>query len=660
MNFWWWIAQHVATTAVLVGVVLAVCRALPARPALRHALWVVVLVKFLMPPGVAWPWPVQALIPRFAVEPVATELVIDDVEARPPAALEPSPFLAEALAASASHAEPLDQPAAEVAVETPTNEPEPIETLASIPPAIAASTAQPTNAARPAMGATDWLRLVQWIACALWAVGSITVAARRLAQIRSLRRVVQAGTPAPGHLSNAVGRLAEQLGMRPLEARVSAAVDSPLVWCLGRPCIVWPASLVEPACIARMDGVIAHELAHVSRHDHWTAWLEMAAGVAWWWNPLFWLARRKLRESGEMACDALVLSLLPESRRSYAHALLELSNCYLKSEPAAALGVRAGSRRTFERRLTMILSHHVVGRVSFGGLTAVAILAALAAPNWSLGQDPDKTEDAAPAAETPKESTQPESTERKDPVSEAVKFLTGNQKADSVDQEPEPKSEPAQETEATDNAAPAKKPEKKVELKTPGELEQRREAKELREQQAAIKALLERDRSQYEQVRQQFEGTRGEMERLLQEIVKHEHVFAEIHRKIEGLEARFRDSQGLIAPPLRPSAAVPQVTPVPAKPAVPAQPPVAKLATTPAVAAKRVIMEGAQEIDLGGNLAANQVDLTSLAMAIADARGAVRLAESQLANTQRANIVNPQAVSKEEVQIARVNVDTSK
>src|SRR5688572_7490198 len=52
----WWIFQSLVTTAALAALVAVVCRFGRIGPVARHALWVLVLVKFVMPPLVAWPW----------------------------------------------------------------------------------------------------------------------------------------------------------------------------------------------------------------------------------------------------------------------------------------------------------------------------------------------------------------------------------------------------------------------------------------------------------------------------------------------------------------------------------------------------------------------------------------------------------------------------
>ena len=52
----WWIFQSLVTTAALAAMVALICRFGRIGPVARHALWVVVLVKFITPPLVVWPW----------------------------------------------------------------------------------------------------------------------------------------------------------------------------------------------------------------------------------------------------------------------------------------------------------------------------------------------------------------------------------------------------------------------------------------------------------------------------------------------------------------------------------------------------------------------------------------------------------------------------
>ena len=131
-----------------------------------------------------------------------------------------------------------------------------------------------------------------------------------------------------------------------------------------------------------------HELAHLRRGDHWVSRLELVAGLIWWWNPVYWIARARLDAEAELACDAWVVWALPKDRVAYAEVLFDV--CTLLSlspstPPSPALGV-AGSGRFFERRLTLILHDHVPCRLSPLGLLVACLLLLFAVPSWSKAE----------------------------------------------------------------------------------------------------------------------------------------------------------------------------------------------------------------------------------------------------------------------------------
>src|SRR5260370_12603666 len=57
----WWLVENTVFAAILAGVVALLCRCFRPGPAVRHALWLVVLLKLLTPPFLHWPWPTADL-----------------------------------------------------------------------------------------------------------------------------------------------------------------------------------------------------------------------------------------------------------------------------------------------------------------------------------------------------------------------------------------------------------------------------------------------------------------------------------------------------------------------------------------------------------------------------------------------------------------------
>src|SRR6185312_8128465 len=158
----------------------------------------------------------------------------------------------------------------------------------------------------------------------------------------------------------------------------------------------------------RWAGILAHELAHLARRDHWVVRLELLVEAVWWWNPLFRHARRQLHEEAERACDARVVRSLPERRFAYAEALVDVCEHLARTAiPKPALGVGgAGASRSLEGRLLMILRDPIPRRPSRRTALAALLLAALALPAWTLGQQPDEPQ-PGPAAPSPKPDPSP-------------------------------------------------------------------------------------------------------------------------------------------------------------------------------------------------------------------------------------------------------------
>ena len=115
-----------------------------------------------------------------------------------------------------------------------------------------------------------------------------------------------------------------------------------------------------------MRWILAHELAHVRRRDHLVRWLEWLACTVFWWNPIAWWTRRRLRAAGEICCDALVVNTFGCAPRDYARSLvraLDLVRTERTSRPPAFASAAHSGRRTrhLEKRLRMIITNRPAG-----------------------------------------------------------------------------------------------------------------------------------------------------------------------------------------------------------------------------------------------------------------------------------------------------------
>ncbi len=208
------------------------------------------------------------------------------------------------------------------------------------------------------------------------------------------------GDACPDWLADEAEALGARMSVRVPEILVLPEAISPMLWCLGRPKLLVSAAMIKTLGVVGWRGILAHELAHLRRGDPWARRLELAAGLLWWWNPLYWIACRRIEAEAELACDEMAVSASPEGRLAFAEALLNV--CRILSPPkppAPALGV-AGAGRFLERRVTMILREQAPSRLTLRAFLGVFLLALLALPGWksSSAAGPIKLDDPKESA----------------------------------------------------------------------------------------------------------------------------------------------------------------------------------------------------------------------------------------------------------------------
>ena len=100
--------------------------------------------------------------------------------------------------------------------------------------------------------------------------------------------------------------LTVQEGIRVARSR---ALYEPGVFGIWRPVIVLPEGIAQRLSVAELQGVIAHEVCHVQRHDNLTAAIHMVVESLFWFHPLVWWLGARLLDERERACDESVLAL---------------------------------------------------------------------------------------------------------------------------------------------------------------------------------------------------------------------------------------------------------------------------------------------------------------------------------------------------------------
>lgn len=255
-----------------------------------------------------------------------------------------------------------------------------------------------------AAGAFDWgtTALTVWSAGFAVVIGTILVGRLRVWWL------VRASEPAGGtEWSELVDEVHRRIGLsRPVRVRICRRALMPMVWGVTRPVVVLPSTAESWPRPLRRD-VLLHELSHVARHDYAIQLVARLACAIHWFDPLAWIAARRLRIEREQACDDHVLRV-GASPCDYAENLVAIARSLRPvGRSALALGMADTSR--FAARIVALLDgdrnrRRLTRRLVVPlGLAAGALIVPLATvvPEASVPEGPAAVERARAAPGSP-------------------------------------------------------------------------------------------------------------------------------------------------------------------------------------------------------------------------------------------------------------------
>ena len=315
------------------------------RAAVRYSLWLVVLVKLLLPPTLALPtglaWWLRPAAPPLAKPRTTSYVVTYGPVATPVFAAQTAPAFV----------------------------PPP-------PPQMSLAAWSLVTSNTISFGLLGWL-LVRW---------------------RRVARDVRRATAPPEWLAELLMATGRQVGIsRPIRLRLTDRPMSPAVCGLFRPVILLPRSIAAQLPPHRLRAVLLHELFHLRRGDVWINFAQTLLNIAYFWHSLLWLANARIRRLREEAVDDAVMLDLRDEAETYAPTLLEVAKLAF-DRPLASLGLVEilESRNALRQRIERLLNFRAPQRAGLSLLSVLGILTftALAVP---MGETPAKREEPSPA-----------------------------------------------------------------------------------------------------------------------------------------------------------------------------------------------------------------------------------------------------------------------
>ena len=95
--------------------------------------------------------------------------------------------------------------------------------------------------------------------------------------------------------------------MQIIEHHHTARIHSPMVVGVVKQVTLLPLGLVNSIEPEQLESILAHELAHIKRHDHLFNLLQSVAETLFFFNPFVWWVGARIRVEREHACDDIAL-----------------------------------------------------------------------------------------------------------------------------------------------------------------------------------------------------------------------------------------------------------------------------------------------------------------------------------------------------------------
>lgn len=383
-----WVGWNLLLCIPLGAFVWCLCRVslVHSRPAVCHALWLLVLLKMVTPAFIPMPViPSNAGIAQNVVIPQETAPTRDNSDGIP----NPVSLTADRATAPAAMEHPASS--AKPAIESPTS-----QSLDTTPAAALPS-------------ASYWLNTRTWrvtvllfASFSLMVTGGIWIMALR--QLHRLQRLLAGQVLQSDRASQILTSVLQHFRLPTVpQLMIVDSPIAPIVW--GGPqqlVIVLSQQLIQSLSDDELEYVLSHELAHIERRDHWSNLFSFVVATLFWWHPIAWVARRELCLAAELCCDAMVMERSRGSRKSYARTLLNVIDLVDgTASPNQALLLNFYGMSSLRKRIQMLTMSAVKTRISLAGWGFLLLVAV------SLLFLPTRAQEQKPSAGAPGGNWQP-------------------------------------------------------------------------------------------------------------------------------------------------------------------------------------------------------------------------------------------------------------
>jgi beta-lactamase regulating signal transducer with metallopeptidase domain/ribosomal protein S20 len=219
--------------------------------------------------------------------------------------------------------------------------------------------------------------------------------------------------PLPQELEERGQKIAQQLGIRrTVHLFTSGIAQVPVAFGFVKQVVLLPAGALIGLTPQALEALLAHELAHIRRHDYLINLMQTVLETVLFYHPAIWWVSAQIRQERENSCDDMAIQIMGD-RVAYARALASLE--VWRAVPAQPALAANGSdllnriRRIAGAKTAQILpSKSSVTGMSVVLLGTLLVLLCLAAPKAKTAPKPAVKLASVDLSQSPTTSNLPE------------------------------------------------------------------------------------------------------------------------------------------------------------------------------------------------------------------------------------------------------------
>lgn len=168
---------------------------------------------------------------------------------------------------------------------------------------------------------------MEWIILA-WTVGMLFFLLKIVLGLSAQHQLKVRSEKITDHwISHTLRTLSSKIGiLKDIELRTTTILTSPAVSGWLKPIIYLPFTVFNQLSPKEAEAILAHELAHIIRHDYLVNLFQSFIEAFYYFHPAVWWISANIRNEREHACDDLAVSILGD-KLGYAKSLVALQEC---------------------------------------------------------------------------------------------------------------------------------------------------------------------------------------------------------------------------------------------------------------------------------------------------------------------------------------------